>query len=76
MGRGGFWVSLGFLVSWGDADQCCKVYQLHDIVIAVTAIFLFYVYFIFPRQWLFGTGMHKTLSLFMIFTHIVCIFVF
>lgn len=58
-------------------DQCCKVYRLHVIVTAVTAIVLFLLFLCFlPRQWSVGTGMHKTLFLFMIFTRVLCIFAF
>ena len=35
---GGTWVRLGFVVLWGDTDQCSKLYQLHVIVTVVTAI--------------------------------------
>lgn len=67
-------------VFWGRGevtDQCCKVYRLHVIVTAVTAIVLFLLFLCFlPRQWLVGTGMHKTLFLFMIFTLVLCIFAF
>lgn len=31
----------------GDADQCCKVYQMHAIVTTVTAIFCVHLYFVF-----------------------------
>lgn len=69
-----------FFVFWGRGevtDQCCKVYRLHVIVTAVTAIVLFLLFLCFlPRQWLVGTGMHKTLFLFMIFTLVLCIFAF
>lgn len=69
-----FW---GVLAKGEVTDQCCKVYRLHVIVTAVTAIVLFLLFLCFlPRQWSVGTGMHKTLFLFMIFTRVLCIFAF
>lgn len=57
----------------GGTDQCCRVYQLHVIVTTVTAIVFLYFFFFFLLQGngRFGAWMHKTL--FMTFTHVVCI---
>lgn len=43
-----------FVCFGGVADLCCKVYQLHVYVTAVTAIVC-----VVLRQWPVGTGMHK-----------------
>lgn len=57
----------------GDADQCCKVYQMHAIVTTVTAILL--CSFVLLFSVLFDTATvnmeRGCTSLFMIFTHVV-----